>query len=103
MEKFGPDATLLYGKLQFNLEQSIMRHDRLNQIDYFDSLKTHQRPTTRADISGGALYVENIDLAQQSLIREDDIEVYTRGVTYRNKINRVMNKFLSRLKWLPMQ
>lgn len=38
-----------------------------------------------------------------SLIREDDIEVYLRGVTYRNKINRVVNKLMSRLKWLPMQ
>jgi hypothetical protein len=38
-----------------------------------------------------------------SLIREDDIEVYVRGTTYRNKINKVMNKFMSKIKWLPLQ
>jgi len=37
------------------------------------------------------------------LIREDDIEVYMRGVTYRNKINKVVNKFMSRMKWVPLR
>jgi len=48
------------------------------------------------------LYVEKFDLDPQSLIREDDIEVYIRGVAHRNKINRMFNKYISRLKWLPM-
>jgi len=26
-----------------------------------------------------------------------------RGVSHRNKINKVVNKFMSRLKWLPMK
>ena len=39
----------------------------------------------------------------QSLIREDDIEIFTRGVSYRNKVSKVINKYMSRLKWLPMQ
>ena len=39
----------------------------------------------------------------QSLIREDDIEVFIRGTTYRNKVNKTVNKFISRLKWLPME
>lgn len=42
----------------------MMRHDRLNQNDYFDSLKNNERPSTRADISGGALYVENNNISQ---------------------------------------
>ena len=49
------------------------------------------------------MYVENFDLDPQSLIREDDIEVYIRGTSYRNKINKLVNKFMSRLKWLPME
>lgn len=49
------------------------------------------------------MYVEKFDLAPQSLIREDDIEVYIRGVSHRNKINKLVNKFMSRLKWLPMK
>jgi hypothetical protein len=36
------------------------------------------------------------------LIREDDIEVYIRGVTHRNKINKLANKLMTRMKWLPM-
>ena len=36
-------------------------------------------------------------------MREDDIEIYTRSVAYRNKVSKVVNKFMSRLKWLPMQ
>jgi hypothetical protein len=30
----------------------------------------------------------------QSLIREDDVEVYIRGVVYKNKVSRVVNKFI---------
>jgi hypothetical protein len=36
------------------------------------------------------------------LIREDDIEVYLRQVTHRNKLTKLVNKFLSRCKWLPL-
>jgi len=50
-----------------------------------------------------ALYIEDLKFEPQSLIREDDIEVYLRGVCYRNKINRVVNKFMSRFKWTPME
>lgn len=48
------------------------------------------------------MYVEKTDMLSQSLIREDDIEVYIRSVCHRSKINKVANKFMSRLKWLPM-
>lgn len=37
------------------------------------------------------------------MIREDDVEIYMRGVSYRNKVSKVANKYMSRLKWLPMQ
>ncbi len=37
-----------------------------------------------------------------SIIRQDDVEVYLRQVTYDQRINRLMSKFLARLKWLPM-
>jgi hypothetical protein len=36
-------------------------------------------------------------------VRADDIEVFVRGTTYRNKVNKVMNKFLARLKWVALQ
>lgn len=37
-----------------------------------------------------------------SSIREDDIEVYLRHVTYAEKINKLLNKWLARLKWMPL-
>lgn len=54
-------------------------------------------------MGGGALYVENFDIQPQSLIREDDLEVYIRGTSYRNKVNKTINKFLTRVKWLPLK
>ena len=48
------------------------------------------------------MYVENTDLEPMSVIRADDIETYLRTVTYDQKINRLMTKFLARLKWLPL-
>ena len=60
------------------------------------------RPNTKAELGEGSLYVENVDLKPQSLLREDDLEIYTRSVSYRNKVSKVVNKWMSRLKWLPM-
>jgi len=37
------------------------------------------------------------------LIREDDIEVYIRGVSYKNKVSKTVNKFMTRLKWIPLE
>lgn len=37
-----------------------------------------------------------------SIIRQDDIEVYLRTVTYDQRINRLISKFLARMKWLPL-
>lgn len=79
------------------------RCERLGQTDFYDQAIPKNRPSTRAGEGQGALYVENFDLDPQSLIREDDIEVYIRGISYRNKINKLVNKFMSRLKWLPME
>ena len=61
------------------------------------------RPNTKAEHGTGSLYVEKFDLEPQSLIREDDVEIWLRSVTYRNKVSKVVNKFMSRLKWLPLQ
>jgi hypothetical protein len=64
-------------------------------------LKPSERPSTQAEEAGGALYVEKFDLPPQSLLREDDFEVYFRQTTYRNKVTKAVNKFLSRAKWIP--
>jgi hypothetical protein len=46
--------------------------------------------------------VENVDLDPVSSIRMDDIEIYLRQVTYEQKINKLVNKFLTRVKWIPL-
>ena len=92
----------MYGKLEYNLEQAMNRHERLSQDDGYDGAKPQNRPHTKAEDGDGNLYVENDLIKPQSLIREDDVEVYLRGVSYKSKLLKVMNKFLSRLKWLPL-
>jgi hypothetical protein len=49
------------------------------------------------------LYVENTDLEPMSIIKQDDVEIYLRSICYDQKINRLMSKFLARIKWLPLQ
>jgi hypothetical protein len=94
----------MYGKIEYSLEQAMARCERLSQDDSFEKAeKPETRPNTKAEVGDGKLYVENIDMAPQSLIREDDVEIFTRGTAYRNKVSRVVNKFMSRLKWLPLQ
>ena len=41
-------------------------------------------------------------LHQASSLRVDDIDVYLRIVTYEEKINKQANKFIQRMKWLPL-
>jgi len=81
----------------------MQRFDRLNQDDSYDEGKPENRPGTKAELGSGSLYVEKVDLLPQSLIKEDDVEIYIRGVTYSNKVSKVVNKFISRLKWLPLE
>lgn len=63
IEKISPDATFIYGKLEFNLEQAMERLERLSQEDYFDKANPENRPSTKAELGQGALYVEKFDLA----------------------------------------
>jgi hypothetical protein len=60
------------------------------------------RPTSKAKKNEGTLYVEIKDMPAQSSIRQDDIEVYMRHVVYEGKINKLVNKFMARLKWMPL-
>jgi hypothetical protein len=103
LERIGSEATFMYGKIEFNLEQAMQRCERLDQEDLYETATPENRPTTKAELGGGALYVETFDLPPQSLVREDDIEVYLRATSYRNKVSRVVDKYISRLKWFPMQ
>jgi len=98
----GKEAVFLYGKIEYSIEQALNRVERLQQEDYYDVAIPANRPNTKAELGEGSLYVENVDLKPQSLLREDDIEIFTRSTSYRNKVSKVVNKFMSRLKWLPL-
>ena len=98
----GKEAVFLFGKVEYSIEQALNRAERLSQEDYYDYAIPENRPNTKAELGEGSLYVENVDLQPQSLLREDDIEIFTRSVSYRNKVSKVVNKFMSKLKWLPM-
>ena len=63
------------------MENAIKRYERLDFDDGFDTAKPVNRPNTKAK-EGGSLYVENSDLEPMSIIRQDDIDVYLRHVTY---------------------
>ena len=103
-EKISAEATFMFSKLEYNLEQAMTRHDRLSQPDFYEVAKTGEsRPTSQKKAGQTSLYVENVEIDPLSLIREDDIEVYVRGWTYKNKVNKTANKLLSHLKWVPMR
>jgi hypothetical protein len=36
-------------------------------------------------------------------LRQDDLEVYLRTVTFEERVNALVNKFLSRIKWLTLR
>ena len=48
------------------------------------------------------LYIEKTEERSiNSAIRQDDFEVYLRQKTYHNKLNRLANKLINNVKWLP--
>lgn len=88
-------------KLQTEKEICIKRSQRLEGRDDFAKAKVYKRPSTKAKV-GGSLYVENLHPPPISCIRQDDIEVWLRRQTYLNKCYRVFDKFLEKIKWIPM-
>jgi hypothetical protein len=103
MDHLSQEATFRSGKLQQELDNTIERHQRLSQDDdYSIAMNPDLRPSSKSKKGDSTLYVEIKDLPAQSVIRQDDIEVYLRHTCYNLKINKHMNKVLSGLKWLPM-
>jgi hypothetical protein len=61
MERVGHEATFKYGKIEYDMENSMQRHERLNGEDDFDTAMTWARPNTKAK-EGGSLYVEKEEI-----------------------------------------
>ena len=74
-------------KIQFELENSIKRHQRLEGVDHF---LTCSRPEQKE----GSSYTDDGERAPVSAIRVDDIDVYFRIVTYEERVTRNTEKFI---------
>ena len=95
--KFSPN----YSKIQFELENSIKRYQRLEGEDHFATKEPRpQRKEANGDIVRDDINVES--LPKQSALRLDDIDVYNRVVTYEEKCNRSLSKFVNKCKWAPL-
>jgi len=87
--------------VQFELENSIKRHQRLEGEDHFATTeKRPQRLEANGDIVHADLHAES--LPKQSALRIDDMDVYNRVVTYEEKCSRAANKFINKAKWAPL-
>ncbi len=79
--------------------------DRLSQDDNFGTPSLNRPiPATRDDKDPSKvkpLYEEKEDPVTCSSIREDDVEAYLRIQTYRSKLFRNFDKFITELIWLP--
>ena len=104
LDHLAQQATFRLGKLQQELDSAIQRYQRLAVDDEFSfaNLTPQDRPSSMSRRSGGTLYVEIKDIPPQSAIRSDDLEVYMRHTAYSLKINKLVNKFIARLKWVAL-
>ena len=89
--KFNPAMA----KLQFELENCVKRHNRLEGADHFS---TCERPEQKP----GSSYADETERPPASAIRADDIDIYLRYVTYEEKSTRNAERFIQRAKWVPM-
>lgn len=95
--KFSPN----YSKIQFELENSIKRYQRLEGEDHFATTDPRpQRLEANGEIVRDDVNVES--LPKQSALRIDDIDVYNRIVTYEEKCSRGVTKFINKAKWAPL-
>lgn len=89
--KFNPAMS----KLQFELENCVKRVQRLEGTDHF---LTPDRPEQK----DGSSYRDGGVRPPLSALRSDDIDVYFRAVTYEERATRGAERFIQRVKWLPL-
>jgi hypothetical protein len=65
MERIGHEATFKYGRMEYDMENSMSRFERLEGDDDFDGASTFPRPNTKAK-EGGSLYVEKTNLVSKA-------------------------------------
>ena len=82
------------------------RYERLTiEDDYkIEETKGFNRPSTKPRSSefSSTMYKEQPRKAALSCLRLDDFEIYLRSITYEKTLSRPMQKFVAKLKWLPI-
>jgi len=85
MERIGHHGTFTYGRLQFELENAIKRHDRLSLDDDYGPLRDGKikKPHAKGEKDeegefANGLYTEKEKKDPMSCLRMDDFEVYLR-------------------------
>jgi hypothetical protein len=108
VEVAGNHFDRMVGRLQQELDSANDRSERLSVEDSYDAAvdSSQKRPQpTSTDVAAGKegtlLYVEAPDKYINSVIRQDDIEVFLRLETYRGKLFRLSEKLVDSIKWLP--
>lgn len=91
----------MLSKIQFELEQAVRRHQRLDGEDHFDSNARPQRVEPDGSINPEDKDAMN-NAKSHSSLRVDDIDIYTRIVSYESACNRPVQKFVNRAKWVPL-
>jgi hypothetical protein len=82
-----------YSKIQFELENAVKRHQRLEGVDHF---LTSDRPAQEE----GSSYADSEFRPPLSALRADDIDVYLRLTTYMDRVTRGTDRFIQRAKWV---
>jgi hypothetical protein len=108
VDLMAPEFDKLVGRLTQEFESAHNRSERLSIEDSFsaaiDETAVRPQPVSNEEEGGkkGALlYVESPDRSVNSVIKQDDVEVAMRILSYRRKILRSAEKVLISLKWLP--
>lgn len=119
VDKIGQYGTQMYAQLEYEIESTLKRQERLEQKDGFEELRdgAHTRPETAQNNSSAQRNMPRDERLQElqeerksgadrrkepiSALRIDDFEVYLRLQTYQTKIFRPCLKFIARAKWLP--
>lgn len=116
IDRIGQSGTFTYGRLEYEIENSVKRFERLSQNDGYSEIRDglRKRPQT-ADINDNSFIGTETQKAQMtedklqeddrsadpiSCIRMDDFEVYLRIQSYHNVIQRPLKKFIARAKWI---
>ena len=110
IDRISSSGTFDYGRIEYEIENAIKRHDRLVQKDGYEEVRDGSMKRPRQTEEDNETAYEQAQKREDNIqdrttdpvscIRLDDFEVLLRVQTYQNKIIRPMQKFLAKAKWV---